>query len=142
MKKVKIFYPLFILLYSILNSPTHSQVIWDKVLDGYGFQFIAQNSQGTLYTIELLNSKFYYSSDTGSTWTQIQTNGLSSLLFGSLDFVNDSTMIMAGSSGIIRRTSDWGANWYFVSCSTCTNLDDFTKIQMLNSLTGYDSGDQ
>jgi len=59
-----------------------------------------------------------------------------------IQFMDEITGYVVGSTGSIRKTTNGGINWSFTNCSQCTNADDFLQIQFIDSNTGYAYGDQ
>ena len=51
----------------------------------------------------------------------------------SIQFQNETTGWIAGSSGIIMKTTSGGMNWFYVNCYGCTNVDDFRKDTIFKS---------
>ncbi len=58
-----------------------------------------------------------------------------------IQFMNELTGYVVGSTAGIRKTTNGGLNWIFASCPECNNSDDFMQIQFLDENTGYAIGD-
>lgn len=88
-----------------------------------------------------MNGIIIKTTNRGINWITL-TDSLNVSWVTDIQYHNETTGWLVGSSGNIRKTTNGGINWFFANYPECSNCDDFLQIQFLNESTGYAYGDQ
>lgn len=112
-------------------SPATKYDVWAQYNDGKVWVVGAPGSTG------VTSDQILYSSNGGNTWT-VQNSGTNYSTFYDIAMLNANTGYVCGSYGIIRKTTNGGANWDSVpSPMPWTSSNILRKMQWFDANTGY-----
>lgn len=134
---------LFSLFVSFGSAAADFTVTTQKISDGNRFQAISIDKKGGLW-VSGTNSAVYHSSDSGQSWSEINTpNTIKPLQFRDIQVVNDTIILMSAGEGAdskLYTSKNGGESWILTNQgkNPSTFYDCFS---MLDDSTGWLYGD-
>ncbi|MCX7834012.1 MAG: choice-of-anchor J domain-containing protein [Ignavibacteria bacterium] len=100
--------------YGLMNKSTNSGSNWTTLSTAFGVSLIysiwVEYNEGRVWAPGVNVGQVLYSSNGGNTWA-IQNTGSSSTTFYDIFMLNANTGYICGNYGVVRKTTNGGANW-------------------------------